>query len=186
MFTECLLELDETLLDHHIYYKNGWGGKKIDFKQLLAAKDISKFCPTADEIKAWLQQSFEKDVLYKRSHIGPHRADMQIKADNFLVKDVYSRGQKKTIVAAMKLAQAKIVSRETNKQAILLLDDLPSELDENHLKRFLKHIAAAQYQSFITAVDKRSFADISHENSQMFHVEHGRITAVDAQGEAQK
>lgn len=186
VFVECLTELDDSLLDHHIYYKNGWSNKKIDFQQLTNNTNIESLCPTAAEIKELLHQNFEKDLLYKRCNIGPHRADMQIKADKFMVKDVYSRGQKKTIVAAMKLAQAKIVSRETMKQPILLLDDLPSELDENHLKRFLQHIAKAQYQSFITAVDKRSFSDISHENSQMFHVEHGRIRAVDAQGEAQK
>lgn len=182
--TETLEALDSGLLKQTIFYKNGWNNDKLDFA------DIANYNPEATfneaEMLELLKKQFAKDLQYGRSHIGPHRADLQIRVNNNDVRDVYSRGQKKTLVAAMKLAQAKIVSRETLRRPVLLLDDLPSELDQQHLKQFLLHIIKEGYQAFITAVDQRSFTDISLENTQMFHVERGKITRLIAQGEAQE
>ena len=85
----------------------------------------------------------------------------------------------------MKLAQAGVVDIESLKKPILLLDDLPSELDDQHLSRFIQFIIDRSYQSFITAVDDRIYHNNSHENARMFHVERGKITAVTAQGDSE-
>ena len=91
------------------------------------------------------------------------------------IKDIYSRGQKKTIVAAMKLAQAKVVKEVSQKSPVLLLDDLPSELDDDHLDRFIQFVVDEGYQSFITAVDSRIYDNNTHVKARMFHVERGKI-----------
>jgi DNA replication and repair protein RecF len=59
---------------------------------------------------------------------------------------------------------------------VLLLDDLPSELDDIHLRLFLEFIAAEGYQCFITAVDDRIYKSNAYVKARMFHVERGKIT----------
>jgi DNA replication and repair protein RecF len=180
-FNQILNELDPALAKQKVFYKNGWNNNKVDFDAIHTANVFNH-----DELSEQLQASFAKDCQYQRTHIGAHRADLQIRFNQNDVKDIYSRGQKTTIVAAMKLTQAQIVSRETLKRPVLLLDDLPSELDQHHLSDFLSHVQKAAYQCFITAVDKEQFRDISLENTHMFHVERGKIRPMIAQGEAQE
>ena len=168
-----LSALDKSLTDHKVFYKNGWGIDRQELHDLHAKGDLNF---KADTLLALLQQSFERDLKYQRSHIGPHKADMEIKQSRLSVKDIYSRGQKKTLVAAMQLAQARVVSQLTAKRPILLLDDLPSELDSAHLEAFLAFVIAEKYQSFITSVDDQIYSHNMHTKARMFHVERGKIT----------
>lgn len=173
--------LDEKLSNYKVSYRNGWGIEKLDFANI---QEHIHEPLDADELARLLQSSFERDCRYHRTHVGPHRADMQIRVGLQSAKDIYSRGQKKTLVAAMKLAQADVVAFSTGKKAVLLLDDLPSELDDQHLARFIEYIQQQGYQSFITAVDDRIYTKNRHAKARMFHLERGRITPQNAQGEA--
>jgi recombinational DNA repair ATPase RecF len=173
--------LDSNLTEHKIAYKNGWGMQKLDFNDIESAE-----IATETELLAAMRASFAKDCQFQRTHLGPQKADLQLRINQHDIRDIYSRGQKKTVVAAMKLAQAKVVSRETMQRPILLLDDLPSELDDKHLQAFMRHVVAENYQCFITAVDDHQFNEIGLENSHMFHVERGKISPMIAQGEAQE
>jgi DNA replication and repair protein RecF len=169
---QVLTELDSHLLSSTIYYANGWRSDKIAFLELEQAND---HISTEQALMQQLQQSFERDSRYQRTHLGPQRADLQIRTGNHNdVRDIYSRGQKKSLIAAMKLAQALVVNRLQNKRAVLLLDDLPSELDEKHLQRFIDFILKNQLQSFITTVDANFCKDIKTQ-SRLFSVERGRI-----------
>ena len=158
--------------ENSIFYKNGWGNHKVEFNELSSSAEQ---LPEKNQLLDLLKQQFQKDCKYQRTHIGPHRADLQIRIGRHDVKDLYSRGQKKTTVAAMKLAQAKVVKNISNKQPILLLDDLPSELDDVHLARFIQYIVGEGYQSFITSVDERIYRNNSEVKARMFEVERGKI-----------
>ncbi|MCK5880406.1 MAG: DNA replication/repair protein RecF [Sinobacterium sp.] len=172
---ETLTELDKSLTDNKVFYKNGWGIERLELHDLSVDKE-----PGFDEetLLALLKASFERDLKYQRTHIGPHKADMEIKQARLSVKDLYSRGQKKTLVAAMQLAQARVVSQLTSKQPILLLDDLPSELDAEHLKAFIGFVIREEYQCFITSVDEQIYKQNMHIKARMFHVERGKIMPV--------
>ena len=175
--------LDEQLTTNTIFYKNGWGIERLDFQDIITEE--RKPLLAVDLLSA-LKEQFARDCKYQRTHIGPHKADIQIRVNKNDVKDIYSRGQKKTLVAAMKLAQAKVVKSSTYKRPVLLLDDLPSELDNEHLDRFLQYVVSEEYQCFITAVDDRIFKNNSYVKARMFHVERGKITPVNAQGDSQE
>ena len=172
IFIETLSFLDSSLTSDSIYYKNGWGLEKIEFKDL---DNIDGLLPEESTLREALKSQFERDCKYQRTHIGAHRADILLKSGRNDVRDIYSRGQKKTIVAALKLAQAKVVKNQTKKLPVLLLDDLPSELDDQHLSRFLEFVVQESYQAFITAVDDRIFVNNNYVNARMFHVERGKI-----------
>ena len=166
--------LDDNLEQPDIYYRNGWSTERINFDHIdQALHDV----PDDGQLMDLLKDSFERDLRYQRCHLGPHKADIQLRSQRQDVRDIYSRGQKKTLVAALKLAQARLVNDIQHKRAILLLDDLPSELDDLHLSRFIDYVDSESYQCFITAVDSRICARADHQKSRMFHVEHGRISA---------
>ena len=120
----------------------------------------------------------EKEIYRKSSLAGPQRGDLSIKFNGVEAKDICSRGQKKLVLYGVRLAQIEYMASITSKCPILLLDDLPSELDERNQKKILDYLARFNCQVFITAIDSAEIVSIqpeSHNSYAMFHVEHGKI-----------
>lgn len=70
------------------------------------------------------------DINRKHSSWGAHKDDLIINFNDELAKITASRGQKRAIVVSMKLANLDILKRLSNKESIILLDDLLYEFDE--------------------------------------------------------
>ncbi len=104
---------------------------------------------------------------------GPHRADIRVEIAGLPVERVVSRGEQKLIIAALYLAQAKIASTESRVKPLILIDDLPAELDEEKRAVFLNELAYLNLQVFITGIDRSSFSAITP--SSVFHVKHGEV-----------
>ncbi len=171
-FSEVLNALDSDLNNQlKVAYKNGWGGKYW----VSDVNDVFSV-PTQESIQETLADNFDKDVKYQRTTDGSHRADLQLFFGKQLVKDTFSRGQKKTIVSALKLTQASLVYDHAVHQPIVLLDDMPSELDQIHLDTFFNYLADLNYQMFITGVDRNVFERLNLKEPLMFHVEHGGVS----------
>lgn len=108
--------------------------------------------------------------------IGPHRADMLIKDNSQEVKYIYSKGQQKLIAIQMKLAQIELYIQHHHQAPVVLLDDLPSELDEQARKFVFDYLQDRGAQIFLTSVD-----DVSkeiHGVSKVFHMKQGEIEKV--------
>jgi DNA replication and repair protein RecF len=59
------------------------------------------------------------------------------------------------------------------------VDDLPSELDEEHSRLVCEQLASMSAQVFITCVDRQEIDAVwpaDRSNMAMFHVEHGAVT----------
>lgn len=127
-----------------------------------------------------LSNSMERDVRYGATQIGPHRADISIKIGRNAAADVLSRGQQKLLVSAMKVAQSQLLYRLTEEKGIYLIDDLPSELDDDNRVLICRLLEELGCQIFITCVDAKEIEkcwsiDVS---TGKFHVEHGKITTL--------
>lgn len=123
-----------------------------------------------------LDDSIENDRKRGFTQFGPHRADLKIQAGELRAKDLVSRGQQKMLTALMKLAQVnclKEAGQGTN--PILLVDDLPAELDADYRTQLLGMIAKANVQTFITTTDLDLLAENISMEAQVFHVKHGSI-----------
>ncbi len=105
--------------------------------------------------------------------VGPHRADLSIKVDGIIARDVLSRGQQKLAVVALIIAQTKLASENT--VPILLIDDLSSELDTEHQSKFIHLIHDTRSQTIITSVNSSILEMI--DKFAMFHVEHGVVSS---------
>ncbi|MCF6354946.1 MAG: DNA replication/repair protein RecF [Candidatus Polarisedimenticolaceae bacterium] len=116
----------------------------------------------------------EKDDLNRGfTGTGPHRADIKVEIAGLPVEKVVSRGEQKLIIAALYLAQAKIASTESRIKPLLLIDDLPAELDKEKRALFLNELTDLNLQVFITGIERDCFSAI--EPSSVFHVKHGRV-----------
>ncbi len=100
-----------------------------------------------------LAESWQRDSRYGRTHVGAHRADVRFKLHGRDVETVLSRGQQKLFVAALLLAQAQLLKQHTGQVSVMLMDDLPAELDEAHRARLLALLQKLGVQHLVTTTD---------------------------------
>jgi len=138
-----------------IEYKRGWSNDK-DLNQILI-DNLSR-----DRVKGY-------------TNYGPHRADISIRVNAQSAQTCISRGQQKTLVALMRLAQAMQFTEATCKPCVLLYDDLAAELDAQHRKLILTVLSNMNIQLFITAIDESQIDLSAWKVKKKFHVEHGQL-----------
>ena len=120
----------------------------------------------------------KRDFSVGTTSHGAHKADMRIKVDGVPASEGLSRGQTKLLVYALKLAQATYFRETTGDSCVFLLDDLPAELDVHHRQQVVACLYGLDCQFFVTGVDRSDFDVLVKDRPhQMFHVEHGAVTA---------
>jgi DNA replication and repair protein RecF len=91
--------------------------------------------PLADVLVAHREQERKMGhTLY-----GPNRADIRLKYQGRPVAETFSRGQQKTLVILLKIAQGMVLN-QLGKQVTFLLDDINAELDVHHRALLAKKI----------------------------------------------
>jgi DNA replication and repair protein RecF len=159
LFFGVLGRMSVDMPDLSFQYKRGWrDGDDLSTVLLEAA-------------------STERDFRYATSTIGPHRANLEIMVGKQLAADVLSRGQKKIVVSAMKLAQGQYFMENTGRQCVFLVDDLPAELDRTHRNAFCALLDEMKCQIFMTTVDEKhlEYRWINPAETSLFHVEQGHV-----------
>ena len=126
-----------------------------------------------------LDTDFDRDLRLGSTNSGPHRADLEIIFNHDPAAAVASRGQLKIITAALILALGEVQAAASGRRSVLLVDDLPSELDQMSRDRLTSALAASQFQTFISTTTIAHLGKVP-EMAHMFHVEHGNILPVAA------
>jgi DNA replication and repair protein RecF len=149
-----------SLLDlegFHLSYYRGWDKER-----------------SLDEV---LTASIDRDRLMGHTQAGPQRADLRLRIAGHNAAETLSRGQQKLVVCALRIAQGHLVSESKRGQCIYLVDDLPSELDDQHRLALCRLLEQLDCQVFITCVDSKVLREGWRNDTpvSMFHVEHGAI-----------
>lgn len=106
-----------------------------------------------------LENNLNRDIAAGFTTIGPHRDDFTISFKGSDITAVASRGEMRTVVLALKMAELAYIERQTESRPMLLLDDVFSELDDSRRHFLLDTLGG--YQSVITTTN----ADVSDELS---------------------
>ncbi len=122
-----------------------------------------------------LQESRDADRRQGFTGRGAHRCDFALTLGDAPIRDRVSRGQQKLLLCALQLAQAEWQRAVTGSAGLLLVDDLPAELDQGHRAALLDSLAALDAQVFVTATD-RTLVEQAVAHAKLFHVEHGELT----------
>lgn len=120
-----------------------------------------------------LERSLERDLRFKTTHIGPHRADISLQVAGVMAKERVSRGQQKLLAAALTLAQLRLIEQDYPGRSVLLLDDPAAELDSSSLAKLMAAAKTVDVQMFVTALD--AHPSIGAESGRLFHVERGQV-----------
>ena len=120
----------------------------------------------------------EQELRMGHTLYGPNRADLKLRFQGRPVAETFSRGQQKTLVILMKIAQGMVLSG-LGKQVTFLLDDINAELDEDHRAMLATKLYQLRCQVFMTSIEQPRPEQLWRDTMpefRMFHVEHGRLT----------
>jgi DNA replication and repair protein RecF len=125
-----------------------------------------------------LQGHREQERRMGHTLYGPNRADVRLRFQGRPVAETFSRGQQKTLVILMKIAQGMVLS-QLGKQVTFLLDDINAELDEDHRAMLAEKLRELRCQVFMTSIERPQPDRLWQETMpefKVFHVEHGELT----------
>ncbi|MDY6038533.1 MAG: DNA replication/repair protein RecF [Eubacterium sp.] len=120
-----------------------------------------------------LKKSFKIDSKNRNTSIGPHRDDVSFIVNDIDMRNYGSQGQQRTCALSLKLAELNLIKEETEEDAILLLDDVMSELDANRQEFLIDTMR--KNQLFITTTEIDSNIKEKFEDLSVFYVEKGKI-----------
>jgi DNA replication and repair protein RecF len=96
-----------------------------------------------------LAETAEKEVWNGTTLIGPHRDDIAFELAGRDLAGFASRGQQRTAILALKLAELDLLATRDGRPPLLLLDDVFSELDPARRSHLVRRIASLP-QAFVT------------------------------------
>jgi len=134
--------------------------------------------PKETELKRCLENSRDKDIRAGYTTYGVHRDNLQIMADGMPAAQVLSRGQLKRLCLALIVAVLKIVRENSDRDIILLIDDLRSELDEASQQSVYRQLTDIGLQLFIANIENHIPVVLQGKEFKLFHVEHGIIKSL--------
>jgi DNA replication and repair protein RecF len=102
-----------------------------------------------DALARRLVETAEKEVWNGSTLIGPHRDDLVFSLAGRDLASFASRGQQRTAILALKLAELDLLTVLDGRPPLLLLDDVFSELDPERRSHLVRRIAALP-QAFVT------------------------------------
>jgi len=144
-------EFNNYIINNLDKYNNIFTDFNKDYK--LKYNYISKVEAYNNEnIKIIMEDYFrinrDRDVIIWRTSIGPHVDDFEINIDyNWEENNIIhfaSRGEIKSVIIILKFLELDFIEEKLNRKAILLIDDLFSELDAWHQNLLISKIEKNQ------------------------------------------
>ncbi len=168
LYNEKLVEFGILIYSKRVAFMNefmicidSWY-KQISFSEDTKELKIELFYQSQlhlEDFKGLLTRSFERDKLLKRTTKGIHRDDFDISINKVDIKKIASQGQQKSLLYAIRISQAELISKYKEKQVIFLLDDFSDKLDSNRKRNLIRLIDSIEFisQWFITDTNETQF-----------------------------
>lgn len=136
---------------------------------------------------AQLQQGFAAKLTDARREeiargvttIGPHRDELRVLCNGVDLTDFGSRGQIRTAILSMKLAEVDWYKQKTGEWPVLLMDEILAELDTDRRAYLLDYLDHTE-QALLTTTDMNLFPHGFHEQCERWQVAQGNVNQLDA------
>jgi DNA replication and repair protein RecF len=130
-----------------------------------------------------IQEGFARQLLIARSDdiargvttLGPHRDELRFLSNGIDLGDYGSRGQARTALLSLKLAEVNWLKERTGQWPVLLLDEILVELDIQRRADLLNYLGDYE-QALLTTTDLKLFAPEFVETCTVWKVESGQVT----------
>jgi DNA replication and repair protein RecF len=106
--------------------------------------------------------------------IGPHRDEMRLLSNGIDLSDFGSRGQVRTALLSLKLAEVTWIKNKTGEWPVLLLDEILAELDTQR-RADLQSFLLEYEQTMLTTTDLTQFDTAFVQQGTVWHVEQGLV-----------
>jgi DNA replication and repair protein RecF len=117
----------------------------------------------------------QKEAWNGVSLVGPQRDDLRVELDGRDVAAHASRGQQRTIILAMKLAESDLLATD-GPAPVILLDDVFSELDAGRAER-LTTLLGGIGQVIVTTADPATLGPMQRADAPIWRIADGRLEA---------
>jgi len=146
----------------------------------LALRYASNVEPGAAEaneeaLRRRLRETADKEVWNGATLVGPHRDDLVFTSDGRELTQFASRGQQRTAILALKLAELDVLTTLDGRPPLLLLDDVFSELDPERRAHLVRRIGELP-QAVVTTTTPDDLDPALVAASTLWQVEPGRVS----------
>lgn len=140
----------------------------LDLHRELSAEDIRP--QFAEQLQNEQREAIERGVTLS----GPHRDELRLMINRRDCGLYGSRGQARTAVMALKLAELDWMHYHLGEWPILLLDEVVAELDSKR-RAFLLSRLTGEMQMLVTTTELEIFTDDFLENANLLQIVEGQI-----------
>jgi DNA replication and repair protein RecF len=130
-------------------------GDSPETMRLVYRTNVGEF--DEEEYEERLAENRGADQQRTYTHLGPHRDDLRLVRNGLDVRECASQGEQRAAVLSLVLAEWSF-PEDRPQRALLLLDDVMSELDETR-RRALVALLREGGQTIVTTTDLRYFTD---------------------------
>jgi DNA replication and repair protein RecF len=154
-------ELTGIFLEFYQHISNG-----LEQVQLVYESQLEKA-----SLDMLLKQSVQKDMALEYTSTGIHKDDLVFMQNGYPMKRVGSQGQQKTLLVSLKLAELSLIRKKTEKQPLLLLDDIFDKFDALRVMQLIKLVSGQTFgQIFITDTDRNNITELLKEISSDYKI----------------
>lgn len=129
-----------------------------------------------------LQDGYREKIIARRSEdirrgttsVGPHRDEIRFLSNGIDLGNYGSRGQLRTTLLALKLAEVKWLKEKKGDWPVLLLDEVLAELDDTRRQDLLDRLTNTE-QALLTTTDIELFSDDFKESAGMWEIRQGEL-----------
>jgi DNA replication and repair protein RecF len=150
---------------------NGQLGLKLDTAIDRSSLELDEI---QDGFLARLKEIRGEEIARGVTTIGPHRDDLRFIINKADVSDYGSRGQIRTTLLALKLAEVEWMKERTGETPVILLDEVMAELDTSRRADLLKYVGEDQ-QVLFTTTDLTLFSPEFTNAAEIWDVKNGVV-----------
>lgn len=134
----------------------------------LALEDIR--CAFLERLKRLRAEEIARGM----TTVGPHRDELRFLANGLDLGHYGSRGQIRTALLTLKLAEVDWMRERTGEWPVILLDEVMAELDLERRADLLAYLGRSE-QTFLTTTDLNLFTPAFVEQAEVWNVQGGNI-----------
>ena len=174
---ETVRMLSESASPMHAGLSGGSGTLAVEYMPNVELPGVASESGIEGALQSKLEERRGQELARGMTVTGPHRDDIALTIGGMDVAGFASRGQTRTVVLALKLAEAAYLREMREREPVILLDDVLSELDPARRDQVLGH-AAKYHQALITTADADAVAAQLPSGTRRFGVERGEIRSL--------
>jgi DNA replication and repair protein RecF len=124
--------------------------------------------------RALLEQKRERELWQGTTLVGPHREDLAVSALGRPLPTFASRGEQRSAVLSLKLAEAAWIHERVGELPVFLLDDVLSELDPDRRNALVDALPEGA-QTLLTAAFEAGVPEQLTDRADVIRVADGRL-----------